>query len=61
MMKKDDAKEPKALLEARAWKAKVSEEIIRKGWRQFRKDAQVTSEKWQQEAATIRATRLHRA
>ena len=60
-MKKTEAKEPKALLEARHWKAGVSREIERKGWKKFRHDAHEAAEKWLHDVATLRRSRIAKA
>lgn len=57
-MKKIEDKEPKALLEARAWKARVSREIERKGWKRFRQDARAYTEKWQRKVEALQRSKL---
>ncbi len=51
-MKKDSAKEPKALLEARAWKRRVSDLILDKGWGEFMRQSEATARRWEKKATS---------
>ncbi|HTB23461.1 MAG TPA: hypothetical protein VK914_12245 [bacterium] len=49
-MKNASAKESKALVEARAWKRKVSDLINDKGWDAFMVRSEATAQRWEKKA-----------